>query len=83
VIELSQRQIAPYGRELRIDLGRTLPAGDSHVILAFVIVETPQVIGCTGIWHCQREYGLERKGIFQTIGETVGRIGLTGSLEIV
>ena len=52
LVEATQGEVAPYGGEIRVKLGRTLPVLDGEVVLTGSIVETAQIVwslGTTGI----------------------------------
>ena len=49
LIEQSECEVTPYGRELRINFCRLSPYLHRHIILALVVIETAQIIRSLGI----------------------------------
>ena len=61
LVEQSECEVTPYGRELRISFCRLSPYLHCHIILALVVIETAQIIrglgilivNINGIFQCQ------------------------------
>ena len=87
-IKACQCEVAPDGGERRIELGGQFPVADGEVVLTLVIVETPQIVWCTGTVGIDGLSHRQHDDILQTIGETAvavylfslfeGRIGSNG-----
>ena len=71
LVEASQCQITPHRRELRVELRRTLPVLDRHVILPFVVVEATEVVGRTCPVGVQPFGSFQRQNVLQSVGEAV------------
>ena len=81
LIEISQSQVTPCGRELIIQFNRSFPFANSQVILTFVIPQIAQIIMSFGILWVILCCTFQRKNIFQTIRETIIRTSSCCILE--
>jgi len=76
LVEIRQRQIAPDGREGRIDAGALFPEFHRPLILPAVIHQAAQIIRRIAVFRILRNGGFQNRDVFKAVREAVQRIRL-------
>lgn len=69
LVEARQREVAPDGRELRVEPCRQLPVLNGHVVLPLVVIQATEVIGRPWPVGVHRLGHRQHDDILQTVGE--------------